>query len=61
MIDKSIKQKVIDELLSQLENLVDQLPQYGEISLKAKICDYQVGTVTLGTEISKRIKKTNEG
>ena len=61
MIDQLIKQKVLEELLPELENLADNLPQYGEISLRAKIYDYKVGTVTLGTEISKKIKKTTEG
>jgi len=61
MLDKSIKQKFFDVLLPELENLADNLPQYGEISLKAKICDYKVGTISLGKEIARKIPKTNGG
>ena len=61
MIDKFNKQKIIQELLPELEKLVENLPQFGEISLRAKICDYKVGTISTAKEISKRIQKSNKG
>lgn len=61
MLDQKSKQIVINELVPRLEKLVDQMPQYGEISLRVKVCDYKVGTTTLGVEISQRTKKTNQG
>jgi len=61
MIDQSIKQKVMENILPQLEKLTENLPQYGEISLKVKICDYKVGTISLGTEISRKISKLEKG
>jgi len=62
MLDKSTKQrKIIEAILPELEKLAESLPQYGEISLKAKICDYKVGTISLGTEISRKIPQSVEG
>jgi len=61
MLDNFIKQKVLERILPELEHLADNIPQYGEISLKAKICDFKIGTISLGTEISRRIEKTMEG
>jgi len=61
MLDQKSKQMVIDELVPRLEKLVDQMPQYGEISLRVKICDYKVGTTNLGVEISQRTPKSKEG
>jgi len=61
MLDKSIKQKVMERILPELEHLAENIPQYGEISLKAKICNFKVGTISLGTEISRKIEKTSEG
>ena len=61
MIDQKGKQIIIDELIPRLEKLVDQMPQYGEISLKVKVCDFKIGTTTLGVEISQRTPKSREG
>jgi len=60
LLDKSIKQNVVEELLPELNNLVEHLPQYGEICLRVKICNFKVGTISTAKEISKRVQKSKE-
>jgi hypothetical protein len=57
MINEDLRQQGLDVLLPLLEKLLDQLPQYGEISLRAKICDYKIGTTSVGIECSQKTPK----
>ena len=61
MLNEITKQNIIDMLTPKIRQLADNLPRHGEISLKAKICDYKVGTINIGVEISQKIPKTGEG
>jgi hypothetical protein len=46
---------VMKTLLPELKKLARNIPAYGEISLKAKIADYKIGTISLGIDTSRRI------
>jgi hypothetical protein len=46
---------IIAVLLPELEKLARNSPQYGELTMRVKISDYQVGTISLGIETSRKI------
>jgi len=58
MPDEQIKKELINTILPHLENLINNTPQYGEISIRIKISDYKAGTITHGIEHSKKIAKS---
>ena len=60
-MDKLLKEKIVEELLPHLEKLSEAAPQYGEIGIRAKICDYKIGTITVIIETSKKTPKTKQG
>jgi len=60
MLNEMIKTQLIIELLPQLKKLVDGLPQYGEICLRAKICNFKIGTTFTSIEIAQKTIKLKE-
>jgi hypothetical protein len=46
---------IMTVLTPELRKLAQNIPAYGEISLRAKIADYQIGTISLGIETARRI------
>jgi hypothetical protein len=60
-MDKQIKEKIVEELLPHLEKLSEAVPQYGEIGIRAKICDYKIGTITVIIETSQKTTKITKG
>ena len=61
MLNELVKKQLICELLPELKKLIDGLPQYGEICLRAKIFNFKIGTTYTSIEVSKKIIKTKEG
>ena len=60
MLEEKTKEKMIETILPFLKKIIDNSPQYGEISLRIKICDYKVGSTIFGIETSHKIEKTKE-
>ena len=58
MLIESEKNKLLENILPHLKKLIEMTPQFGEISLKVKICDYKAGSINLGIECSQKIIKT---
>ena len=42
-------------LTPELKKLAENAPPYGEIILRAKVADFQIGTISLGIETARRV------
>jgi len=60
MLNELARKQLINELLPKLEKLIENLPQYGEICLRAKICDFKIGTTFTSIEVAQKTTK-NKG
>jgi hypothetical protein len=61
MLNEFARKQLVNELLPQLNKLIEGLPQYGEICLRAKICDFKIGTTFTSIEVAQKTIKTKEG
>ena len=61
MLNELARKQLKEELLTYLEKLIEGLPQYGEICLRVKICDFKIGTIFTGIEIAQKATKVKEG
>jgi hypothetical protein len=60
MIDESFKERVIRDIFPEITRLAENTLEYGEISLRAKISDYKVGTISIGIETARKTPKDEE-
>jgi len=57
MLNELTRKQLLNELFPHLEKLIDGLPQYGKICLRAKIFDYKIGTTFTSIEVAKKTTK----
>ena len=60
-MDDLTKQKILEDILPILQKTIELSPQYGEISIRAKICNFKVGTTVMGIEEARKTTKNIEG
>ena len=46
---------IMTGLTPELKKLAENIPPYGEIILRARVADFQIGTISLGIETARRV------
>ncbi|GHT62021.1 hypothetical protein FACS1894109_20810 [Spirochaetia bacterium] len=46
---------IMSVLTPELKKLAENAPPYGELILRAKVANFQIGTISLGIETARRV------